>query len=370
MKRVLIILGTVVLGICAYSAWRSTRPALASATILLSGPAPRSDLAMVTEIVRSPDARLIATISDSKTVKLWDAKTGQFLQTLEGEKEWFFSPSFSPDSALLATASSTSSFGKQYGHVQLWNPVTGGRVFTVDGIDWPQCVRFSPLGNFIAVGANSDLYVVDASTYTVVEHIQRPFESGVLLAMNFDPSANLLATAGQNGTVKLWKMPLLEPVRTFSVVDPIVRVSVPGDERGPVPAASVTFSHDGKLLAANNAEGTVYIWDVASGDERMRYAYGELKRGESLYASIRNSLAFTADDQWLVTTDRTGSGIRLLGVSSKAEIATPLTTHGDAPIVSFDASLLDDTVAFAYGIYGANRPPAGKYEIWTLQPYR
>lgn len=368
MKRVLIILGGVVLGICAYAAWRGARPALASATILRSGPAPESDLTQVTEIVRSPDARLIVTISDSKTVKLWDAKTGQFLETFEGGREWFFSPSFSPDSALLASASSTSSFGKQYGHLQLWNPVTGGRVFTVDGIDWPKCVRFSPLGNFIAVGANADLYVVDASNYTIVEHLQRPFESGVLLAMNFDPSANLLATAGQNGTVKLWKMPLLEPVRTFSVAEPIVKVSVPGDERGPVPAASVVFSHDGKLLAANNAEGTVYIWDVATGDERMRYAYEPLKRGESLYTSIRNSLAFTADDQWLVTTDRTGSGIRLLGVSNKAEIATPLTTHGDAPIVSFDASLPDDTVAFAYGVYGGNQAARGKYEIWALQP--
>jgi WD40 repeat protein len=369
MKRVLIILGGVVLGICAYAAWRGTRPTLASATILRSGPAQESDLTQVTEIVRSPDARLIATISDSKTVKLWDAKTGKFLQTLEGENEWFFSPSFSSDSALLATASSTSSFGKQYGHVQLWNPVTGGRVFTVDGIDWPKCVRFSPLGNFIAVGANAGLYIVDVSTYTIVEHIELPFESGVLLTMNFDPSGNLLATAGQNGTVKVWKMPLLDPVRTFSVADPIVRVSLPGDERGPVPAASVAFSHDGKLLAANNAAGTVYIWAVASGDELMRYDYGQLKRSESLYASVRNSLAFTADDQWLVTTDRTGSGIRLLGVSSKAEIATPLTTHGDEPIVSFDASLLDDTVAFAYGVYGGNQPATGRYEIWTLQPH-
>ena len=123
------------------------------------------------------------------------------------------------------------------------------------------------------------------------------------------------------------------------------------------------------MLASNNAEGTVYVWDLASGQELMRYAYGQLQRGESLYASVRNSLAFTADDQWLVTTDRTGGAIRLLGVSSKKESASPLTTHSDAPIVAFDASLFDDTVAFAYRTYGANQPAGGKYEVWMLQPH-
>jgi hypothetical protein len=100
----------------------------------------------------------------------------------------------------------------------------------------------------------------------------------------------------------------------------------------------------------------------------MRYAYGRLERGESLTASVHNSLAFTADDRWLVTTDRTGAGVRLLGVSSKRESATPLTSHSDAPIVAIDASLLDDTVAFAYGVYGLNGPAVGKFEVWMLQP--
>jgi len=368
LKRFLIIAGAVVAGICAYAAWHGTRSAFASATNVLKGPAPPSDLEQVTEIVRSPDARLIATVSGSRAVKIWDARTGQLLRVLQGEREWLFSPSFSPDSTLLATASTTSSFGKQHGRIQLWNPASGERVAMVDGIDWPKCVKFSRLGNFLAVGANADLYALDSSSYTIAGHVQRPFERSTLVAMNVNLVGSLVAATAQDGTVKLWTMPMLEPVRTFSVAEPIVRVSVPGDQRGPVPGVSVAFSHDGKLLAANNAEGTAYVWDLESGRELMRYAYGQIQRGESLYASVRNSLAFTSDDRWLVTTDRTGSAIRILGVSSKAESATPLTTHSDAPIVAFDASLPDDTVAFAYRTYSPNQPASGKFEIWTLQP--
>jgi WD40 repeat protein len=148
-----------------------------------------------------------------------------------------------------------------------------------------------------------------------------------------------------------------------------VKVSLPGEGTAPVPAASVAFSHDGKFLAANNAEGTVYVWDIATGAEVMRYDYGELRRGQSIFASIKNSLAFTPDDRWLITTDRTGTAIRLLGVRKKRETTTPLTTHTDVPIAALDASPLHGTVAFAYQVYSQNsQPAAGKFEIWTLTP--
>jgi WD40 repeat protein len=335
----------------------------------LQGPAPQSDLPLITDLVRSPDGLTLATVSDNKAVKLWDARTGQLLQALQtGKDEWFFSPSFSPDGSVLATASSTSTFNKQYGRVQLWNPSTGARITTVEDISWPKCVQFSPLGNFIAVGATSDLYVVDTSNYALVQRLQRPHDRAVLATMSFDHSGNLLATAGQDGTIKLWKMPLLEPVRTFSVATPFVKISVPQEGSAPVPAASVAFSHDDKLLAANNAEGTVYVWDVATGNELMRYAYGKLGHGESIAGTVHNSLAFTPDDQWLITTDRTGAALRLLGVTSKKEAATPLATHTDSAIIAFDASLPNDTVAFGYRVYAPGQPATGKFEIWTLSP--
>jgi WD40 repeat protein len=302
-------------------------------------------------------------VSDSRIVQLWDAKTGALLHTLEGQKEWLGAPAFSSDSTVLATTSSVSSFNKQIGRLQFWNPSTGDRLATVEGIDWPKSVKFDPLGNFVVVGSNGDLYEVDLSTYRIVQHVSRPHGNRVLTTMAFDPSGTVLATAGQDGSVRLWKMPLLEPVQTFDAGIPIVKAGIPGEGNSPVPATSVAFSHDGKLLAACNQEGTVFVWNLA-GKEVARYDYGKLQRGQSIHAAEPNFLAFTSDDRWLITTDRTGTTIRLLGVASKRELITPLSTHGDTPILALDASLPNDSIAFVYRMY---QPAKSKFEIWTLE---
>jgi WD40 repeat protein len=354
--------GFLLVAVCALFAWRTSRPVTVLATAVLQGPPPTAELALVTGVARSPDGNILATVSDSKIVQLWDPKTGALLHTLEGEKEWLGAPAFSPDSTVLATTSSVSSFNKQIGRLQLWNPTTGERLTTVEGIDWPKSVKFDPLGNFLVVGADGGLYEVDLSTYGIVQHVSRPHGNRVLTTLDFDPSGTLLATAGQDGTVKLWKMPLLEPVRTFDAGIPIVKVGIPGEGNSPVPATSVAFSHDGTWLAASNLEGTVFVWNVTGG-EVSRYDYGKLQRGQSIHAAEPNSLAFTSDDRWLITTDRTGTAIRLLNVRSKRELTTPLSTHGDTAILALDASLRDDSIAFVYRLY---QPAASKFEIWTL----
>jgi WD40 repeat protein len=354
--------GFLLVAVCALFAWRTSRPVTVLATAVLQGPPPTAELALVSGVARSPDGNILATVSDSKIVQLWDPKTGALLHTLEGDKEWLGAPAFSPDSTVLATTSSVSSFNKQIGRLQLWNPTTGERLTTVEGIDWPKSVKFDPLGNFLVVGADGGLYEVDLSTYGIVQHVSRPHGNRVLTTLDFDPSGTLLATAGQDGTVKLWKMPLLEPVRTFDAGIPIVKVGIPGEGNSPVPATSVAFSHDGTWLAASNLEGTVFVWNVTGG-EVARYDYGKLQRGQSIHAAEPNSLAFTSDDRWLITTDRTGTAIRLLNVASKRELTTPLSTHGDTAILALDASLRDDSIAFVYRLY---QPAASKFEIWTL----
>src|SRR5579864_4647379 len=153
MKRGFVIFGGIaVIVSCTIWAWRVKQSAPVLATAVLEGPPPNSDLPLISGLARSPNGDIIATVSDNKVVELWDVKTGRLLQTLQGPQEWLFSPAFSPDGSVLATASSLSSFNKQYGRLQLWNPGSVERLATIDGIDWPRCVKFSPLGTVIAVG--------------------------------------------------------------------------------------------------------------------------------------------------------------------------------------------------------------------------
>jgi WD40 repeat protein len=75
--------------------------------------------------------------------------------------------------------------------------------------------------------------------------------TGPVHGMAFSPSGRLLATCGEDGTVRLWSL---------TVSGPGVRTIGPGPFGGAVRA--VAFTSDGRYLLTANANGTVYALRV------------------------------------------------------------------------------------------------------------
>jgi WD40 repeat protein len=59
----------------------------------------------VWSVAFSPDSTRLASGSGDRTVKVWDASSGQCVQTLEGHSDGVWSVAFSPDSTRLASSS-------------------------------------------------------------------------------------------------------------------------------------------------------------------------------------------------------------------------------------------------------------------------
>jgi WD40 repeat protein len=72
-------------------------------------------------VVFSPDGKLIASASNDKTARLWDATTGAATQTLKGHSDCIKAVAFSHDDKLVASASASSD-----STVRLWDAATGG----------------------------------------------------------------------------------------------------------------------------------------------------------------------------------------------------------------------------------------------------
>ncbi len=362
------LLAAGLVGVLAVVGYLTLRAAHASPAIVekqAEGPTGPPELTNIDGLALSRDGHVLATVSQY-TVSLWDTASGKNLLVLQnGDNESIFSPAFSPDGSLLATVSTAQRYNIE-GHLLLWNPATGERLASLDNLSYPGCVSFNPAGTLIAVGGFT-LYLVDPSTKAILRQIDRPHQNGGTAPVVFSPSGDLLATGGRDGTVKLWKLPDLTLVRTFTLSYP--GSNVPTSEGGPARpiVSSLAFAHDAPRLAAATQEGSVFVWDFERGKEIVHYDYSTVS-ADLDFVKMRNWVSFTSNDKWLVTTNLAGNGITLLGAKSKKEVGDLLTLRKHAEMGNLDFSPTDGSVAFAYQVFhpGEPGPPSAKFEIWSL----
>jgi len=238
---------------------------------------------------------------------------------------------FSPDGKLLASA-----YGN--GTVRIWNSATG----QATGISLPadtgpgggvEGVAFSPDGNLLATAdADGTVRLWNPATGKATGiTLSSPPSGGPgrrtmtgagigygVSGVAFSPDGNLLASADADGTVRIWNPATGAPTG----------ITFPDDTGLGGGVAGVAFSPDGNLLATADADGTVRLWNPAT-----RTATGISLPADTGPGGGVEGVAFSPDGNLLATADADGT-VRLWDPATGQAVASLRGETGPGPGVN------------------------------------
>jgi WD40 repeat protein len=203
-----------------------------------------ADEVPLTKIVWSPDGHELASVSRDRTVRLWNAKTGELYQTLSEHCARVIDIAWSPDGRILAIGSTDET-------IRLWETnigtvlrVLAGHSKTIMSMAW------SPDGHTLASASNAHTVLLwNVRTGEVCQTLEGP--SGAVHSVTWSPDGRILATGSTDETICLWEVNTGRLLRVLAG---------PGQT-----ASSMAWSPDGQSLAIGSGDRTIRLWDPTRG---------------------------------------------------------------------------------------------------------
>ena len=188
-------------------------------------------------------------------VQIWDVVGGHETRRLDVDD--IMSVAFSPDGKTVGTREADGSM------IRLWDAASGRELHRLEGLTKDTgALAFSPDGRTVAAGAMGEIKIWEPAESKIIN----PAEGQARLFSRpvYSPDGTIIATATD---ARIWVWALASG-RLLKVLA--------GHTDG---ISSMAFSPDGSQLASAGWEGTLRLWDVANGQETHRFEAGARAAG-------------------------------------------------------------------------------------------
>lgn len=246
----------------------------------------------------SPDGRFIVTASQDATARVWNAHTGEFLETLRGHADRVWYAAFAPDNRHIVTASADRT-------VRLWDTR------------------------------------VDSSRLTLGRQLEKVPISGYdgdVHSAAFSPDGKTVVTAHEDGFVRLWDAATGQAVAKLGASEPVYQaVFSPDGSRIVASAEAHTLllnSQTKRLIATVEGNGrngeTQQFMDFSPNGDRFititkeEWLLWDSRTGKLLQRGSTHdpkAVSFSPDGLYIAIVDNGGSYAEVLGLETHKSVA-------------------------------------------------
>lgn len=217
----------------------------------------------------------VATASDDKTVRIWDAQTSEALVEFRGHENFVFCCSFNQASNLLASGSFDET-------VKLWDVRSGTCVSTL------------------------------------------PAHSDPVTAVSFNRDGTCIVSASHDGLIRVWDVATGECLKTIFAA-------------GNPPVSHVTYSPNGKFVLAGTLDSALRLWPISvSGKSKCAKTYTSEFHTNTKYCIASRFLVSKPERRQCIVTGSESGNVILYDVQSRKVHQNLEQVHKDA-VLAVDA---------------------------------